>query len=140
MTVPMKPIEQPKTTIFYSVGFQAYLNQPTTFQEVGWHDLDFKKVGISTNFSKRLNDYQTWANKNKLQMVIRADECFSFDNKKEALDFEKEILGSVDIFQAEGFEEFFPNPTECVDVDVEIMIPPNAKELDENLEYESENS
>ena len=30
------------------------------------------------------------------------------------------------------------NPTECVDVDVEIMIPPNAKELDENLEYEGE--
>ena len=134
MTVPMKPIEESKTTIFYSVGFQAYLNQSTTFNDRGWYDLDFKKVGISTNFSKRLNDYQTWANKNKLQMVIRADECFAFDNKREAFNFEKRILSSVEIFQAEGFEEFFPNPTECIGIDVEIMMPPNAKELDENLE------
>jgi len=115
-------------TIFYSVSFMKLGSES--------FDLPFKKVGISTNFGKRLNDYQTWGNKHKLQMVVKVDECFAFETKGEALDFEKEILNSVDIFQAEGFD--FPNPNECIDVDVEIMMPSNAIGLDENLEYEGE--
>jgi|TARA_B110000902_G_C14258233_1_gene568764 hypothetical protein len=106
-------------TMFYSIGFVCEY-------EGEFLHLDFKKVGISTNFYKRLGDYQTWANTSNenLSAIIRVDECFEFETKKEALEFEKQILGSVDIFQAEGFD--FPNPTECIPVDVEIERPSNA--------------
>ena len=116
--------------MFYSIGFVCEY-------EGEFIHLDFKKVGISTNFYKRLGDYQTWANTSNenLSVIIRVDECFEFRTKKEALEFEKQILGSVDIFQAEGFD--FPNPTECIPVDVEIEMPANASWSEEEFGLES---
>ena len=116
--------------MFYSIGFDC-------IHEDEWFPLDFKKIGISTNFYKRLGDYQTWANKSidPLVVVIRVDECFEFETKKEALEFEKTVLGSVDIFQAEGFD--FPNPNECIPSWVEIDMPANASWPEEEFGKES---
>jgi hypothetical protein len=119
-------------TMFYSIGF-VFPNPDNN----EWVHLDFKKIGISTNLSKRMGDYQTWANKSNdpLFPIIRIDECFEFETKKEALEFEKKILGSVDIFQAEGFD--FPNPNECIPSWVEIEMPANASWSEEEFGKES---
>ena len=116
-------------TLFYSVGFLNLLSgdEPVSL---------FKKCGITKNFTKRLGDYQTWANKHKLQMVCYVDECFGFETKAEALEFEGQFFEdlSFPIHAPMYVPTGFPNPTECVACEEEVVMPSNA--LKYNFDYD----
>jgi len=113
-------------TLFYSVGFLNLLweDEPVSL---------FKKCGITKNFTKRLGDYETWANKHKLQMVCYVDECFGFETKAEALEFERNFFESIPFNSMRPYMDF-PNPTECVACEEEVVMPSNA--LKYNFDYD----